>query len=160
MRRSIVPKEDLPRYKGFNKQGTCSVCGELFWKCCENHAICSPDCRKEYYRQKTGFYNKKRFCLLCGKEFHYRNPNHVYCSAECRSLHDKLLRLDKLNWDILREKIINRDNGMCILCGTTNDLSVHHKTPLSKGGDNEDENLETLCPSCHAKSHAYIASFN
>jgi len=91
--------------------------------------------------------------LLCGEEFCYKNPNHVYCSTECRALHDRLLRPDKLSWDILREKIINRDNGMCLLCGETANLSVHHKIPLNKGGDNEDENLETLCNTCHSKSH-------
>ena len=59
-----MPKEDLPRYKGFNKQGTCSVCGELFWKFNERHMICSPDCRREHYRQKVGLYNKKKILLV------------------------------------------------------------------------------------------------
>ena len=32
-------------------------------------------------------------------------------------------------------------------------LCVHHKIPLSKGGTNDDENLQTLCANCHKIVH-------
>ena len=31
---------------------------------------------------------------------------------------------------------------------------VHHIKPLAEGGDHRDENLMSLCSSCHAKVHA------
>jgi 5-methylcytosine-specific restriction protein A len=31
---------------------------------------------------------------------------------------------------------------------------VHHKRPLSEGGDHSKENLIALCSSCHARIHA------
>jgi hypothetical protein len=32
-------------------------------------------------------------------------------------------------------------------------LEVHHKTPLSKGGEDSVENTVALCPNCHSKEH-------
>jgi predicted HNH restriction endonuclease len=32
-------------------------------------------------------------------------------------------------------------------------LEVHHKVPLSCGGEDEVENTEALCPNCHAETH-------
>jgi hypothetical protein len=57
-----------------------------------------------------------------------------------------------------RTRILERDGYRCVLCGwgvgdpPTRDkrfVEVHHKTPLSRGGGSEDENLETLCNVCH-----------
>lgn len=30
---------------------------------------------------------------------------------------------------------------------------IHHKVPLIEGGENEWDNLESLCASCHDKAH-------
>ncbi|MFC1754364.1 HNH endonuclease [Thermoproteota archaeon] len=48
--------------------------------------------------------------------------------------------------------IAMRDNK-CEQCGSTVDLSVHHKKPLSHGGTNDEDNLEVLCLNCHKKYH-------
>lgn len=46
-------------------------------------------------------------------------------------------------------KAKERDNFCCILCGDTQELHTDHIIPLSQGGNNEFENLQTLCKKCH-----------
>jgi hypothetical protein len=54
-----------------------------------------------------------------------------------------------------RMKIIQRDRYRCKICGrrpddyTDIELHVHHVRPWEKGGLTEDENLITLCDTCH-----------
>lgn len=54
---------------------------------------------------------------------------------------------------VLNNKIKNRDNNECQLCGETNKLNVHHIIPWRiKIGSRFDEiNLVTLCRTCHTK---------
>lgn len=62
----------------------------------------------------------------------------------------------------LRYEIFDRDGYRCLSCGATRGegrrLQVHHTKPVSAGGDNAPENLETLCDDCHAGRHATMAN--
>lgn len=53
----------------------------------------------------------------------------------------------------LRVQVLDRDNSTCQLCGATlNDgvkLHVDHIIPVSKGGTNDLDNLQTLCEQCN-----------
>jgi len=57
----------------------------------------------------------------------------------------------------LREKIKNRDNHTCQMCGlsTVHEknllLEIDHKVPLSRGGTTTEANLQTLCWRCNRK---------
>ncbi|GGK84755.1 hypothetical protein GCM10009067_41150 [Haloarcula sebkhae] len=52
-----------------------------------------------------------------------------------------------------RERIIERDGNECLRCGGTENLSPHHIIPVAVGGENTDENLATLCKTCHLEAH-------
>lgn len=52
-----------------------------------------------------------------------------------------------------RAKAIMRDGGKCVLCGSTENLQVHHKLHRADGGTDDLDNLVTLCEECHAKQH-------
>jgi 5-methylcytosine-specific restriction protein A len=56
-------------------------------------------------------------------------------------------------WRRLREQILQRDKYLCQHCqraGRVREATeVDHKTPLSKGGTDKPENLQSLCSSCH-----------
>jgi hypothetical protein len=41
----------------------------------------------------------------------------------------------------------------CVACNNTENLHNHHLTPRSRGGDNKETNLITLCGGCHGKVH-------
>jgi 5-methylcytosine-specific restriction endonuclease McrA len=49
----------------------------------------------------------------------------------------------------IKEQIIKRDGGKCNFCGATDDLTIDHIVPRSKGGGNFHTNLRTLCRACH-----------
>ena len=57
-----------------------------------------------------------------------------------------------------KAKVLNRDNYTCQCCKSkkmkkTDKLEVHHIIFRSNGGSNEENNLITLCSSCHRALH-------
>ncbi|MCK9996845.1 MAG: HNH endonuclease [Candidatus Krumholzibacteria bacterium] len=55
----------------------------------------------------------------------------------------------------VRREVLARDLHRCQApgCGRTRFLEVHHIKPRNRGGDNQAENLVTLCASCHRLWH-------
>ena len=58
----------------------------------------------------------------------------------------KVKYLDKL----VAKRIFERDQ-CCQHCETMDDLTIDHIIPLSKGGLNDDDNLQVLCRKCNNK---------
>lgn len=50
----------------------------------------------------------------------------------------------------LRREVFEADAYRCVICGGYDHLQVDHIHPVSKGGTNDRENLQTLCRSCNA----------
>jgi len=50
--------------------------------------------------------------------------------------------------------VFERDRYACVHCGTNERLTVDHIWPVSKGGDDDLDNLQTLCHSCNSKKGA------
>lgn len=64
-------------------------------------------------------------------------------------------------WREKRQHIIDRDGGRCVICGSTDELIVHHKQyHLAETGEKyvpwnyPDKYLVTLCKDCHQRGHA------
>ena len=53
--------------------------------------------------------------------------------------------------DKIRALVIVRDSGRCRRCGSARNLEVDHIVPLSRGGDSEERNLQTLCRRCNRR---------
>jgi hypothetical protein len=51
----------------------------------------------------------------------------------------------------VRRAVYERDGYACVVCGTTNGLSLDHVVPWSLGGSDEAENLQTLCVPCNSR---------
>ena len=53
----------------------------------------------------------------------------------------------------LRHEVFKRDNYKCVECGASKEdgatLHIDHKIPVSKGGTDELDNLQTLCSDCN-----------
>jgi len=54
-----------------------------------------------------------------------------------------------------RRDIVFDVAGCCEICGSQDDLHVHHQIPVSKGGNHKIENLMALCESCHEAKHGH-----
>jgi hypothetical protein len=54
-------------------------------------------------------------------------------------------------WRAVRGAILRRDHFKCYRCedGNRRNLTVHHIIPREEGGNEEHENLITLCKACH-----------
>lgn len=50
----------------------------------------------------------------------------------------------------VRQAVFKRDGGRCKACDSTDDLSLDHIIPRSKGGSHDESNLQTLCRRCNA----------
>ncbi len=64
------------------------------------------------------------------------------------------LRLDAESYQSLRQHVLERDGWRCQRCGRMNELQVHHICPRSQLGDHVEENLITLCATCHEALHS------
>ena len=59
----------------------------------------------------------------------------------------------------LRHQVFVRDGYRCVECGATNKettLEIDHIIPVSKGGTNDIDNLQTLCKTCNRKKRDHI----
>ena len=64
------------------------------------------------------------------------------------------LGLPPQSYEQLCREVLQRDGWRCQSCGSLNNLQIHHKKFRSQlGGDSED-NLITLCSTCHRKAHS------
>lgn len=48
--------------------------------------------------------------------------------------------------------VIQRDGGRCLKCGSTDNLTMQHVRPFSKGGETTSRNMVTLCFDCNQKA--------
>jgi len=58
---------------------------------------------------------------------------------------------DSEGWQEKRERIIERDDGLCVMCGEEGHI-VHHKT-YDRFENEEDNDIELLCEDCHKSVH-------
>jgi len=56
----------------------------------------------------------------------------------------------------VRLSVWQRDGGMCVECGSKENLEYDHIIPLSKGGGNTERNIQLLCSECNKKKSARI----
>ena len=70
-------------------------------------------------------------------------------------LHQRMprLKLPLAEYQALRNQVLERDRWRCQLCGTSNDLHVHHVKSRSRLGRDTMRNLITLCVKCHETVH-------
>ncbi len=65
-----------------------------------------------------------------------------------------VVRLDYMSYRQLRQRVLQRDGWKCQVCGSSQDLQVHHTLFRSHQGNDDEGNLITLRESkCHADTH-------
>lgn len=51
----------------------------------------------------------------------------------------------------IRSIVFSRNNFKCVKCGSAEFLTVDHIIPVYCGGENDLDNLQTLCMSCNSR---------
>jgi 5-methylcytosine-specific restriction endonuclease McrA len=64
------------------------------------------------------------------------------------------LRLEPNSYKELCRRVMERDTWRCQVCGSGQNLQVHHQQLRSQQGPDEDSNLITLCAKCHEARHS------
>jgi len=63
------------------------------------------------------------------------------------------IRLDSTSYGQLHRQVLERDGWRCQVCGSMQNLQVHHLKLRSQSGSDEEQNLITLCAQCHERAH-------
>ncbi len=63
------------------------------------------------------------------------------------------LRLDSTSYTKLQRQVLERDGWRCQVCGSMQNLQVHHLKFRSQSGSDVEQNLITLCAECHELMH-------
>ena len=63
------------------------------------------------------------------------------------------IRLDSTSYKGLHLQVLERDGWRCQVCGSMQNLQVHHLKLRSRSGGDEEQNLITLCAECHEQVH-------
>ena len=66
------------------------------------------------------------------------------------------LRLDPDSYRHLYQQVLERDGWRCQHCGSSIDLQVHHIRPRGRLGKDTEQNLITLCATCHRDAHLHM----
>ena len=172
------------------KPRNCELCGSVFTPDLTHDfaRFCSTDCNTQYHNKKRRersaakreiALNTLYHCPQCKNEFKPLHIKQVYCSVDCRNESKRLRRIaeyaklsteqrrdlkrhkNKFRLDGNWQKALERDNGKCALCGSIDNLAVHHlnakgereKSRKRQKDDSRLENLITLCEKCHIDMH-------
>jgi 5-methylcytosine-specific restriction endonuclease McrA len=80
-------------------------------------------------------------CLGCGQ----RTTRGSYCT---RCWHARRRISTGYAWDKIRKQVHARDR-VCVHCGSSDQLQVHHIVAVVDGGSHTLDNLELRCLRCH-----------
>lgn len=128
----------------------CIICGKEFEARKSDVKNCGKECSKEYSRRKALESYRRRKAEDPEKMKDYQSKYNKEYHQGGRRGYDQ--RGDKNNAfktgiGLYAQKVKDK----CEICGSTRFLEVHHKD--RNRANNSEENLQTLCKSCHKKEH-------
>ena len=139
-----------------------------------------PHYGRDRSRKRRGTVIYKRVCVVCGQPFETPFPYALTCSKECsKMLHrdrhdhrlDRLKKNGEVDTSITLERLIERDDGVCHICGGKIDKedysykdgyrvtgrsypSIDHVIPIAMGGTHTWNNVKLAHMVCNAQKGA------
>lgn len=131
-----------------------------------NHNYCGISNQYEYFSKPCSFNYlidgvKHTIDLLNKKDpsnysYYLVQKCRILCMFKKNSLKSKNKKRGRISKSI-RHEVFKRDNYKCVECGASKEnigLHIDHILPISQGGSDELDNLQTLCETCNiAKSN-------
>lgn len=163
-RRAESPKRDRQQSHYERPEGaSCTKCGE--WKSFDDFP---PNPRKS-----NGLGSHCRVCSRAAhRDWRARNPGYEKAwrerNPERAAAHDaartasRTYREQQAEGSVraeIVERIWARDGRRCLSCGSEKRLTLDHIVPLSKGGTNRPDNLQTLCMPCNSKKGTKVIDY-
>jgi hypothetical protein len=110
--------------KNISKEGCCEYCNSKL--------------------TEDEFYTYKSICYKCCSNAWriYEFAHGGECKTDIKKRH-----ITKA----IKETVLRRDGFLCLKCGSADNLTIDHITPISLGGSNDYNNLQTLCSKCNSK---------
>lgn len=148
----------------FMKMIKCVQCGkDGLQKTKKIRKFCSRKCGYNFFYHK----DPDRFHSYWKKYYDSKREWHIKRSLKwlknnpekAREQNNKATRKykEKTRYDYQRLVLLKKYDGKCQECGSTHRLQVHHKDRVSYHNspvpNNNLENLELLCQTCHLKGH-------
>jgi hypothetical protein len=56
----------------------------------------------------------------------------------------------------VKTRVLARDGHCCVMCGSSDGIHFDHIIPVSKGGDNTEDNIQILCKECNLRKYNKI----
>lgn len=72
------------------------------------------------------------------------------------SSHNRKKRIPIKGYKKVLKKLLHKYKFKCVFCGNKENLTIDHIIPVSKGGSDDEDNLQILCKSCNSKKGAKI----
>lgn len=146
----------------------CLNCG----KETNNPKFCSRSCSASFNNRLKA---EKRYCPFCKKELPPKTfTDNTYCSRECVYNHRYVTYIERWKQGLesglkgeygissyLRRYIVEKFDNKCTKCGWCEVNPYTNKVPLEiehKDGNylnNDEDNLDLLCPNCHSLTATY-----
>ncbi len=154
----------------------CLTC-EMQFNALGNDLYCPGKCREERNKERDRlearkYYNKnKEICHKKSKQYREKHKeilnqkaldNYYQHREEHKAKHRQWLKdhpenvayhnhkkRARIPIDVKILKRVYQNKKQCLYCGTTEDLTIEHLTPLKRGGDNSYENLDRSCRDCN-----------
>ena len=145
----------------------CIVCQQKFSPKYTKNIYCSRSCSARINNSKHPKRIKKtvNYCK-CGKEIAYQSINCQQCDTDIKA--NNILELWRSNNitsyklpNPVRKFLLEKANFSCIKCGFNTPHPIDNKTVLEinhingNGIDHSPNNLEVICPNCHALTSSY-----
>lgn len=152
--------EGNPNYRhGMFTGKECEQCGEEYTPSERTQKYCSEECFGKSHRVDK----QQQFCPNCGDIFTPQKEGRKYCSRECadeqsatyRSVNFYAAIRNQLSDHTWAKERYDNVSEQCSVCGSVENLHLHHIVPVMAGGLNESWNYLTLCASCHMKTEHY-----
>lgn len=143
---------------------TCIVCNKEFETYSKKQICCSKECLSLRHKKPPKQYDN--ICVWCGNTFKSKRVA-KFCSRSCMMksrdaniLHHRPYKINNSKQNrIYRNKIGERDNWICNICGIFVDkslkypnpmsASLDHIIPLSKGGTHDENNVHISHLKCN-----------